>query len=303
MATETEDPSKNLVSHSKFSKNNTTSTKNIKTTSQNILTTDQKEKKEEDNFDLQFNPFILPNSFIEKNIKSPNLHLEVINSWILPKGLILKITPQGLENSLRQKKDGISYFGFQDDIDQSPPYVDYLISPQDQEYDDKYLGKHFQIAFNQNDHKYYIKDLGAGFGTFVKLLTPLIIKDHYLLNIGDTYIVFNLDENKKEEIHINLLSGNETYEPFAFNASSKNEITIGRDFGCEISIEDKMLSRIHCVINFDNIKKVWTLFDGMGNKRPSTNGTWMYADEDTEIYEGMIFKANHNLFECKYKYK
>ena len=64
-----------------------------------------------------------------------------------------------------------------------------------------------------------------------------------------------------------------------------------------------MLSRIHCVINFDNIKKVWILIDGMGNKKPSTNGTWIYADEDIEIYEGMIFKANHNLFECKYKYK
>ena len=27
-----------------------------------------------------------------------------------------------------------------------------------------------------------------------------------------------------------------------------------------------------------------------------------FLEEETEINEGMVFKANHNLFECKYKY-
>ena len=33
------------------------------------------------------------------------------------------------------------------------------------------------------------------------------------------------------------------------------------------------------------------------------NGTWIYLMEESEIVDGMIFKGNQNLFECKYEYK
>lgn len=32
--------------------------------------------------------------------------------------------------------------------------------------------------------------------------------------------------------------------------------------------------------------------------RPSTNGTWLYLNEDYEVYNGMIFKANQTLFQA-----
>jgi hypothetical protein len=35
---------------------------------------------------------------------------------VLPQGIILKINALGLENSMRTKKDGIIYFGFQEDL-------------------------------------------------------------------------------------------------------------------------------------------------------------------------------------------
>jgi hypothetical protein len=65
-----------------------------------------------------------------------------------------------------------------------------------------------------------------------------------------------------------------------------------------------MLSRIHCTIEYrENVG--WIIRDGFLNKTKdgsmenkfSTNGTWIYAMDDTIINEGMIFKANHNLFE------
>ena len=59
-----------------------------------------------------------------------------------------------------------------------------------------------------------------------------------------------------------------------------------------------MLSKTHCMLYYDN---EWRIKDGYEGKQ-STNGTWMYLEEETEINEGMVFKANHNLFECKYKY-
>ena len=35
----------------------------------------------------------------------------------------------------------------------------------------------------------------------------------------------------------------------------------------------------------------------------STHGTWIYLMKESEIVDGMIFKGNQNLFECKYEYK
>ena len=37
------------------------------------------------------------------------------------------------------------------------------------------------------------------------------------------------------------------------------------------------------------------LHDGIKGK-PSTNGTWLYINEDMRIYDGMVFKANQTIF-------
>ena len=34
--------------------------------------------------------------------------------------------------------------------------------------------------------------------------------------------------------------------------------------------------------------------------KASTNSTWLYAHEDTPIYEGMILRSDNNLFRCKF---
>ena len=39
--------------------------------------------------------------------------------------------------------------------------------------------------------------------------------------------------------------------------------------------------------------------DGNGTK-PSSNGTWIYVNEELNIYEGMIFKANKLLIEASF---
>ena len=44
--------------------------------------------------------------------------------------------------------------------------------------------------FAPNNMKYYIKDLGCGYGTFKKISKETKLKDSYLINIGNSYIVF-----------------------------------------------------------------------------------------------------------------
>ncbi len=238
------------------------------------------------------------------NIKNNKayLDLEVINSWILPQGLLLHFNNEGLENSLRNMKDGITYFGFLKNNNQENNNIeiDYIINPKDEEYDDnRYVGKHFKIEYCLNDNKYYIQDLGFGYGTFIKIINELKINDNYLINIGQTYIVFKISDN--DTINIKIFSGNEKYEPYIFKSDINKTILIGRDYDCDISIEDKRLSRIHCNINYDINNKIWLLKDGNKNSN-STNGTWLYAAENYQIYDGMVFKTNHNLFKCKYKF-
>lgn len=42
----------------------------------------------------------------------------------------------------------------------------------------------------------------------------------------------------------------------------------------------------------------WMIMDGDG-KKLSTNGTWLFAEQFFEIYDGMIFKAGETLFRTK----
>jgi hypothetical protein len=51
-------------------------------------------------------------------------------------------------------------------------------------------------------YKYKIKDLGIGYGAFVKLTSPLLLKDNFLLNMGESYIVANLLKPQDELIGI-----------------------------------------------------------------------------------------------------
>ena len=38
--------------------------------------------------------------------------------------------------------------------------------------------------------------------------------------------------------------------------------------------------------------------DADGGEKSSSNGTWVLADEFTEIYNGMQIRAGSNIFEC-----
>jgi pSer/pThr/pTyr-binding forkhead associated (FHA) protein len=84
-------------------------------------------------------------------------------------------------------------------------------------------------------------------------------------------------------------------EVYNFLPSDKT-ILIGRMVDCRIRFDDSSMSRYQCTIFFDSIKG-WMLVDGTTEKR-STNGTWLFVEEEYEIFEGMIFKAGKTLFEA-----
>ena len=196
----------------------------------------------------------------------------------------------------------------------------------------KKYGCFFYIYFNPDYMKYYVKDCGMSYGTFINIQNEIILKDNYIINIGDTFLAISIGiENKalfnkqkdnfllknkimsisdseyNNNLNLKIISKDKTYDPVNF-LPTKSKIKIGRGLNCEIVIDDILLSRVHCTIEYKN-NIGWIIRDGYKNKenieesmdiRSSTNGTWLYAFEDTPIYEGMIIRSDNNLFRCKF---
>ena len=268
----------------------------------------------------------LKNSFS----KSKKLILEMMkNDESSDKYIIIEINPLGYINSKRRKnKDGITYFGINleegDDIGEA---IDVDIQNNENNDDDSLYGRHFMIKFNPDNLNYYIKDLGRGTGTFIKIQEWTEIKNNFLLNIGENYLILSFEDDEDNEYENNIsskkINKNKLYEKklenlnfinikiFSFNTQIKNykffpsdcPITIGRSNENNIFIDDNMLSRIHCTIDYGNEK--WYIQDGFARNglkeeeiKKSTNGCWIFVYEERQILNRMIFKANHNLFIC-----
>ena len=249
--------------------------------------------------------------------KADKLEIEIINSLLLDSNTKIEINALGMvQGSKRKEKDGITYFGL---IDENNSYIDttsnedidYIINANDIGENNNLLGRHFRIRFDINKMKYFIKDLGKGFGTFKKIIEKEKIKDSYLLNIGNSYIVctFGLDEYYQEGdkiedddniLNIKVFSEIPQTEPHFFNPKQFKRIYIGRDISCNIIIDDSLLSRIHCTLEYDD-EVGWVIYDGKiddNENKKSTNGTWLYLIEEIPIENGLIFKNNKNAFEC-----
>ena len=263
-------------------------------------------------------------SLLQKLVnKADKLEIEIINSLSENSNSTIEINTLGMvQGSKRKAKDGITYFGL---IDEDNSYidtnnnnnqdVDYIINTNEiiNEENNNLFGRHFRIRFDINTMKYYIKDLGRGFGTFKKIINKAKIKDSYLLNIGNSYIVctFGVDEYYQEgmgiedgdkTLNIKVFSEIPQTEPHFFNPKQFKRVYIGRDISCNIIVDDSLLSRVHCTIEY-NDEEGWVIYDGKINddeskNKPSTNGTWLYLIEEIPIEEGLIFKNNKNAFEC-----
>lgn len=191
------------------------------------------------------------------------------------------------------------------------------MKPREENIDDKFIGRHFEINFDPDNLCYFLKDLGHGFGTFIKIDGFVEIKNNFLLNIGENYLVFTIgleedlttseiyDKVAKEEIkyvlNIKIFSGNVKHGVVSFTPA-KSPLKIGRNSDCEILIDDNLLSRFHCTVLFKEYK--WFIQDGITTPdnihKKSTNGSWMYAYDETPIKDKTTFKANHNLFVCSF---
>jgi len=157
--------------------------------------------------------------------------------------------------------------------------IDFIIPSKDKETEKRHRGRHMQIEYSlERGGKYLIRDLGIGFGAFVRLDKALELKDNHLLNMGESFIIVNLinekassayalsehDDQPKHlttnsahpttKLRLKLFGGPSTGEVFYFrpefdpHAPSDQQPTtivkIGRSNSCDVVIEDAVLSKL-----------------------------------------------------------
>jgi hypothetical protein len=76
---------------------------------------------------------------------------------------------------------------------------------------------------------------------------------------------------------------------------SDGEIRIGRRKTCQLCFSDPDLSQYQAAIDF--VKGAWVLTDGTRG-RPSSNGTWLFLLDPTEISAELVFRVGATLFKA-----
>ena len=232
----------------------------------------------------------------------------------------ITITPNGMINSLRINKndnDTSVYFGYKNE-DVENNNIDYFLPNystarssdfQSNKVVNGNIDKNIFFKIYYNKQKYYLKDMGIGYGTFIKLLNETTIKENTIVNIGESYLIFSFDKKNLElnnqeinddDLLIKIYSNENDYEPIICKNNNEIIYTVGRSDKCDVLIKDKMLSRVHCTLTY--LDGNWYIRDGNEEGGESTNGTWLYAAEEVEILDGMVFKSNSCNFVCQYQW-
>ena len=126
---------------------------------------------------------------------SSKLIIKAIESLNNPDDQVYEISSDGLKNGLRKSKDGCVYAGY---LEKQGNLVvnDIVLNPKE-----KGVGKrHFMIKYQKGNgktenSKYYIKDMGEGLGTFIRIDNPLKLKNDYIICFGDTHMIVRIDSS------------------------------------------------------------------------------------------------------------
>jgi hypothetical protein len=157
---------------------------------------------------LGFNSFLSPKGQIsdfdlavrmkvlETVNSSKTLQLKVMNSSNLLKNTEFTIYPKGLENSPRSQKDGNTYFGCL--LKNETTIINDISIPLQDSEPVLTASRNFMIYYHIDKDSFFLKDLGKGYGPFVKLVHSTVIqrqaiKNNWMINIGETFLVFQIE--------------------------------------------------------------------------------------------------------------
>ena len=222
---------------------------------------------------------------------SSSVVLKVINSGPIAKDTRLVISYLGLEGSKRSACDGKVFFGSKRK-EFGKVVNDIIIPVHKLTNKEQVRGRHFVICYSIEKDRFFLKNLNKGFGVYMRISFPIKVKGPMRVNIGTTLIDLAIVEGKKQKIEVSV-EGKELrfFDP---EDDDFSEISLGRGITCLLRFDDSLLSKVHALISYN--QDHWILTDGDGEK-PSTNGTWLYINEETQLFDSMIFKSNQCVFQ------
>ena len=190
----------------------------------------------------------------------------------------LMITAAGLDSGLRHVRDGYTFFGVNESYDNCI-INDYLVNLPS-EYRDKCNKRLFVVFFDRETSKFYFRSLKeSNICVYVRIKKNYLLKNKKYFQIGDT--IFHAEPHNESSLKITIHKNPSQYEEYYYNCYMK-EILLGRSERCHITLNQDILSKIHCSFKFDCEKKKWFISDGNGEKA-STNGTWMFCNSKYEL--------------------
>jgi hypothetical protein len=207
---------------------------------------------------------------------------------------IATINAAGLENGLRNKRDGYSFFGEKEKLGDNI-VNDFLVNYKMEGANHHTL---FYIVFRRISQKYYIKN---GEDTskndksliYVKLDPKYEIKMKKFFFIGDS--LFYVEPSLTNENKVNIEFFSKAFQKKFELKAEDSPITIGRK-GCKINLNATIYSKNQCTVFCE--KNKWYICDGYEDKK-STNGTWLLVDNKHEISNSTSLKIGSNVIKIQ----
>ena len=261
-----------------------------------------KENKEKDNINEIID--------LERNIKNdefkdvPTLILEEVECNIL-NGQKIKINAQGMVGG-RGMNDGLAIFGSAANLSQSENTnfnlglsssvninnlkVDFILNLKEK---NNYPFM-FVIYFDKEAKSYFIRSYSGKNNDnriiYIKLTNGyrLPLKQKEIILAGN--VVFQINPLQNNVLEITNLSNQDlsSIPKRTFDASSKKEVTIGRNKDCDFAFPtNKSFSRLQTTFEFDEENQEWVIIDG-SKVKSSTNGTWAFCTHSFPVKDKMI---------------
>jgi len=151
---------------------------------------------------------------------------------------------------------------------------------------------HSIIEFNKSENKFYLVDIGSTTGSFIKIVTPLVLEEQMILEMGSNQFFvekITVEDADNGKLYLRTIEGMHADREFVI----ENTATIGRkgQYGPNTItlVDDLHLSNTHTKISYSDSQFI---LEDLG----STNGSWLrLSPEGTrskpyELIDGMIFK-------------
>jgi hypothetical protein len=281
----------------------------------NNINNNENKDKEDINQIVDLERIIKDNEFPDV----PTLILEEVECNLL-NGQKIKIKAQGMIGG-RGVNDGVSLFGSPSNLSQSENNnfniilnsstnanilkLDFVLNLKEK-YNYPYI---FMIYFKKETKSYFIRAYSGKNNDnriiYIKLTNGynLPLKQKEIILAGN--VIFQINPLENNVLEITNLSNQELSNTpkKTFNASSKKEVTIGRNKDCDFAFpNNKSFSRLQTTFEFDEENQEWVIIDG-SKVKSSTNGTWVFCTHSFPVKDKMIVEILSNRIQISEEIK